>query len=152
MGALIIILSSRDALIWIGIIVLSIIIEAATVGLASIWFALGGVAALVCALLNLQFWLQAIVFLSSSVALLLLTRPILIDLLHVGERKTNVEELIGEVGVVVKDIREFESGQVKVKGAVWTAVPIEEAVILKGERVEIERIEGVKLIVRTRFD
>lgn len=134
-------------LMWIAVVVVCVIIEVATVGLATIWFAAGAVFSLVAALLNAPLWLQLVVFFSTSGLLLYFTRPILVDKLKIGQAKTNVDKLIGETALVIEDIREFGTGIVKVNGQFWTALADYPKNISKGHKVIIERVEGVKLIV-----
>ena len=44
--------------VWLALAILFGIIEAATLGLTSIWFAVGALAAMICALLHGPIWLQ----------------------------------------------------------------------------------------------
>ena len=86
-------------LIWIIAIVVFIIIEIATVGLATIWFAGGAVIAFFEALLGWPFYVQLISFIVVSVTLLIFTRPLLVKRMNLGKVKTNVDILIGKDGV-----------------------------------------------------
>jgi len=133
--------------VWLGLIVVLTIIEAATVSLTTIWFAAGSLLAFFMALLNLSVGIQIVVFLVSSTLLIIFTRPIALKYLKVGRVRTNVESLIGETGLVVMDIAPHKTGQVKVKGQVWTAVSKNGEPISKDSEVIIDAIEGVKLIV-----
>lgn len=135
-------------LIWFIAIVIFIIIEIATVGLATIWFAAGATVAFFEALLDLPFYVQLISFIVVSVALLIFTRPILVKRMNLGKVKTNVDILIGKDGVVMEDIVGFETGLVKIKGQIWTAKALHDETIKKGEVVIVDHIEGVKLIVK----
>ncbi|NLU52443.1 MAG: NfeD family protein [Clostridiaceae bacterium] len=133
---------------WLGILVLLIIIEAATVNLTTIWFAAGSLVAFFLSLLNLPLWLQIAVFLIVSAVLLIYTRPVAVKYLRVGRYRTNADALIGGRGVVIMDITEHSTGQVKVRGQIWTAVSRTGQPILKDTEVVICGIEGVKLIVK----
>lgn len=136
------------ALIWIGIAVLFAVIEALTLGLTTIWFTVGGVAACVVSLLGGHLVLQVIMFLAVSILLLYFTKPLAEKKLRIGAEKTNVDALIGQVGVVTEEIVPFATGLVKVNGVIWTALPDDENLTLtSGEKVRIVRVEGVKLIV-----
>jgi membrane protein implicated in regulation of membrane protease activity len=134
--------------IWIGAAVLFAIIEAATLGLATIWFALGALLGMVCALLKLPFSVQMIVFLLASIVLLYFTRPIAQKALKIGNTRTNADSLIGKTGFVQKSIRQYELGQVKVEGQVWSARSVDRQDIEEGNEVEVTAIEGVKLLVK----
>ena len=61
---------------WLVLLLLFSLGEALTVGLTSIWFAAGALAALVCALLGGPIWLQIGLFLVVSVLCLLAVRPL----------------------------------------------------------------------------
>ncbi|HOK42354.1 MAG TPA: NfeD family protein [Thermoclostridium caenicola] len=133
--------------VWLGLIIVLTIIEAATVSLTTIWFAAGSLLAFFVALLGLPLGVQIAVFLVSSTLLIIFTRPIALKYLKVGRERTNVESLIGETGLVVTDIVPHSTGQVKVKGQIWTAVSKNGEPIRKDSEVIIDSIEGVKLIV-----
>ena len=45
---------------------------------------------------------------------------------------------------------DYPTGAVYIDGKTWTARSVDGAVIPKGEMVEIERMEGIKLIVRVK--
>lgn len=135
---------------WIGALVLFIVIEAASVGLISIWFAFGALAALLAAFFTNSIWTQVIVFTLVSLVLLIFTRPITKKWLNVKITKTNADSLIGQTAVVTKAIFQNEYGQVKIKGQSWTAKSTNEEVIEPHQDVEIIAIEGVKLIVKPK--
>ena len=59
---------------------------------------------------------------------------------------TNADRIINQKALVVKDIRKYELGEVKVLGNRWTAISDEEFSI--GEEVIVDKIEGVKVWVR----
>jgi membrane protein implicated in regulation of membrane protease activity len=133
--------------IWLGLILLLIIIEAATVSLTTIWFAAGSLVALLLTLINAPLWVQLLAFLLVSLVLLIFTRPVAVKYLQVGSQKTNTDAIIGSKGIVLVDISEHAAGQVKLKGVVWTAISKNGETILKDREVIVEGIEGVKLIV-----
>jgi len=135
-------------IVWTVIAVLLTIVESMTLGLTTIWFAIGALVAIIAAALNLHITVQITIFLIVSIVLLVYTRPIAIKVLKVGSTKTNVDSLIGKEGLVVKTMEHFEKGHVKVKGQIWSAKSVDGSEILEGERIVVEAIEGVKLIVR----
>ncbi|MBO5994013.1 MAG: NfeD family protein [Firmicutes bacterium] len=135
--------------VWLAVAIIFIIIEAITVGLATIWFAAGALVGLVLALFKVPVLAQIIIFLIVSLVLLGTTRKVFVNKLKTGSQKTNVDALVGEEAVVLEDITPFNTGLVKVKGQNWTAVAYDkEATIKAGESVKVEAIEGVKLIVK----
>ena len=60
---------------WLALFVILLIIEIITVGLTTIWFAGGSMAALIVAAVGGPVWLQVILFLVVSFVLLFFTRP-----------------------------------------------------------------------------
>ena len=48
--------------VWIGLIVVTAAVEAATVQLVTVWFAVGGVAGLIAYAAGLEIWLQILIF------------------------------------------------------------------------------------------
>ena len=137
------------SVMWTILVIAFIILEAMTFGLTSIWFALGSIAALILALFGFGFVIQIIAFLITSIVLLYFTRPIAKKYLKIGAEKTNVDSLIGEVGLVVKKIEKYKIGQVKVLGQIWSAKNIDNLEVEVDSQVEILKIEGVKVIVKT---
>ena len=63
-----------EIIIWLVLVVLFIGVEIATVGLTSIWFAGGALAALLFSLLGLNIFWQIAIFVVVSAILLLFTR------------------------------------------------------------------------------
>ena len=63
--------------------------------------------------------------------------------------KTNAFSLEGKTGKVIEDISPVDAkGQVKVNGELWSATSYNDLPITKDTKVVIEKIEGVKLIVK----
>lgn len=135
---------------WTAAIIFFMVLEAATAGLASIWFALGGVAALLTAWFRGPIWLQVVWFIAVSVAALLLTRPLAKKFINARKEPTNADRAIGHIGIVTETVDNIAAtGAVKLDGQVWTARSADGEVIAMGERVEALEIRGVKLIVKT---
>lgn len=139
------------SLFWLIAMVLFGVLEAVTVGLTSIWFAVGALAGLLAAAANAPVIVQIAVFLGVSFIALLLVRPLAQR--YVNDRKvaTNADRVIGREAVVTEEINNLKGqGQVSVSGTVWTARSWDDAVpIPAGVRVQVLRIEGVKVIVHT---
>ncbi len=139
-----------EVFMWLIVMVLLLIVEAATVTLVSIWFAGGALVALLTATLGAPVWLQIIVFLLVALVLLLFTRPIAMKYFNKNRIKTNVESLIGKQAIVVSEIDNLRGvGQATVNHQQWSAKSSEDQVVIpEGAVVEIVEIKGVKLIVR----
>lgn len=133
---------------WIIAMVVFLVIEAATVGLASIWFAVGALFAMVATMLKAPVWLQIVVFIVVSSATLYFTRPLVKKYINNKVQPTNADMLIGKECRVVETVDNVAgTGAVYVDGKTWTARSITDEVIPEGELVKAEQIQGVKLIV-----
>lgn len=139
-------------LMWTILAIVFVVAEGLTMGLTTIWFAFGALAAIIVASLKLNLVTQIVVFIGVSVITLVYTRPIAMKVLKIGATKTNAASLVGKKGIVQKEIRPYATGQVKVNGQIWTAKSADEEVeILVGEEVKVENIVGVKLMVKKTF-
>ena len=132
--------------LWLALFVVFLIVEAGTVALVSIWFALGALAALVSCALGAEMWLQITVFLVVSLVLLaLLWKRVRSKL---TTTKTNVDSVIGAEGYVTEAIDNLSyTGRVKLGGITWAARSTSGAGIPVGTLVKVERSEGVKVFV-----
>ena len=136
--------------IWLIITVILIVVEIITLGLTSIWFAGGAFVAGLISLTGVHWLVQLLVFAVVSTLLFVFTRPFAAKHLMKNVEKTNVDSLIGQTGLVTQDIDNLNAkGQVKVRGQIWTARSISDEVKLhEGQKVSIESISGVKVIVK----
>lgn len=136
------------AFVWLGLMILFLIAEGATVSLVSLWFAAGAVVAMFAALLGAGVWLQTGLFLVVSGALLLMLRPIVRRYLVPKITPTNVDSLVGFTGLVTEAIDNVTaSGQVKLGAMEWTARSTTGENIPQGALIRVDRIEGVKVYV-----
>ena len=134
--------------LWLVLLVIFGIVEAATVGLTSIWFAAGALVAMVAALLHAPLWAQIVLFLAVSFVALLLMRPLAKKYLTPSFQPTNADRIIGQEAVVTETIDNLKGrGLVSVDGTVWTARAEDEQPIAAGTVVRVLRIEGVKVFV-----
>lgn len=133
------------ASIWLVIFIVLVVIELLTINLVTIWFAIAVLFALIVDVIIGNTLVDIAVFSVVSLLLLLLTKP-LIKRLKVKEvEATNLDMVINKIGVVTEDILEGKIGEVKVLGKKWSAYS--NTKVLKGERVKILSIDGVKLKV-----
>lgn len=134
--------------VWLGILILAVIAEAATAGLVSIWFVPSALAAMILALCHVPMYLQVIVFFGISLMLLVFSRTIWKKYTAVKPvEPTNADMLIGQIGVVTEAIDNVNAvGEVKVSGQRWSARSKDGAPIEKDAHVKILAIEGVKII------
>ena len=137
------------AIFWLGAFGVLLLIEILTLGLTTIWFAVGALAAFLLTLVNAPLALQIIVFVVVSMVMLIFTRPIMTKYLNKKTTKTNAESLVGRRARVLIPVNNLKSeGQVMVNGMVWSARSTKDEVTFQNdEMVHIVGISGVKLIV-----
>ena len=134
---------------WLVVMVALIVIELATLGLTTIWFACGALVAVVAAAMDAPLLLQILMFVVVSFAVLLAVRPIAVKYFNKDRTRTNIESMIGRQAIVVSEIDNMQGiGQVSVNGMEWSArSTINELKIAVGRVVVIRAVDGVKLIV-----
>lgn len=137
-------------LVWLGLLLLFCAVEAATVGLTSIWFAAGSLAALIAALAGGPLWLQIVLFFVVSLLCLIAVRPLARRYLNTRVQPTNADRILGAQARVEEDIDNLQGrGAVRVGGVTWSARSETGAPIPAGALVRVLRIEGVKVYVES---
>lgn len=123
---------------WIIILVIMVLIEVFTLGLTTIWFAGGALAAFVVSIAGGRVPAQVIVFLIVSLILLLLIRPLAKTRFNSKRVRTNAESLIGEIGVVTEPIDNLNAqGRIVVHGQEWAARTVQEGVQADKDRKSV---------------
>jgi membrane protein implicated in regulation of membrane protease activity len=137
--------------VWLGLVVLLGIVEAMTISMTTLWFAIGGVLAMAAALLGLPLWVQLSLFFVVSLVLLFFTRPIAIKYLKVGKEKTNVETMAGSLALVTKPVTRHERGEARIQGQIWTVISDDPDInFVAGEEAIVDRVEGVKAVLKKK--
>ena len=135
-------------ILWLAAFVLFLVVEAGTVSLTSVWFAVGSLAALVVSLLDGKLWLQVTLFLAVSVILLLTLRPLVRKFVTPRIVRTNVDGMVEKQGIVTSPVDNLNArGEVTISGMPWTARSTDGQPIPEGTVVRVDRIEGVKAFV-----
>ena len=142
--------------VWLGIFVLTLVLEASTQDFVSIWFSVGALMAMAVSGFT-PFWAELIVFVVVSACALIFTRPLVKKMMDRTVRKTNSDEFLGKRVKVIKEITKYDGGEVKLNGITYVAILMEEeeksipvdsiveVVSLKGNRVIVKLIdEGIK--------
>ena len=138
----------KMVLLWLGIVVVFVVIEAMTVQMLCIWFAASALVSLVLALLKVPEWAQIAAFFVCTALLLIFTRPIVRRLMKKPETRTNADRILGEPAIVIQEINnENAEGQVRVMNQIWTARSLTGEVLPIGIKAVVRSIEGVKAIV-----
>lgn len=134
---------------WIVLAFVAFLVEIITPGiLISIWFSLAGLICAIVALFIDNIWFQILLFAIVSVLTLFALRPACVKYLMPKWQPTNADRSIGKTATVLSDMAPGQIGRVKLEGMEWAASNLEAEDMHAGERVLVERISGVKLMVR----
>ena len=145
--------SEMIPLIWVGVMVIFGVLEAATVGLTSIWFVVGGVGGLVVAMLNGAVWLQLVVFFVVSIGCMIAARPLVVKYINQTTVATNADRVLGATARVTEAIdNTVPVGAVYVDGKTWSARSETGENIAVDTLVRVTRMEGVRLFVEEKKD
>lgn len=134
------------SLIWMVLFILLIFIELSTINLVSIWFAIGSLASFILSFFVTNTTLQIATFVGISFISLILTKSFVKRVKGGKMEATNLDRVIGKIGIVTEEITRLEPGEVKVDGKRWSAVSTKK--IKVDSKVEILSIDGVKLNVK----
>ena len=135
--------------IWLAVIIGALVIESMTATLVSIWFAAGGLVALLLSFFTQSLYLQLTFFVIASAIALILTRPVVKKRITPKKVSTNYDMLIGQKATVCEDIIPLQGkGQINYRGQIWSAKSVDEEVIEKGKTVIINSVAGVRAIVK----
>ena len=132
--------------VWMIIFIGLVILELMTVNLVTIWFAIGALASFILSFWVSEFIWQMVMFVGVSLVSLLLTNKFVKKVRGREIEATNLDRVIGKIGIVTEEITKLEPGEVKVDCKKWSAVSTKK--INVGSKVEILSIDGVKLNVK----
>lgn len=132
--------------VWLIIFIGLSVLEIATINLVSVWFAVGAFLAAVTTLVTDDLTIQIAIFVISSAVTLACTQPIVRKLRTRKIIPTNLDRVIGKIGIVTEQITKLEPGEVKVDGKRWSALSTKKIEV--GRKVEVLSIDGVKLHVK----
>ncbi len=138
-----------EVMVWLVLLIVLVVVELATMGLTTIWFAAGALVATIAAACNAPLFIQVTLFLTVSVLMLIFTRPVAMRYFNHDRTRTNAESLIGQKGIVTGKVDNLKgTGQVTLNGMEWTARAMADScVIPEGSVVVVREIHGVKLMI-----
>ena len=136
------------AVIWLVLLVLFVLAEAATVTVVSLWFAIGALAALVVSMCSGPVWLQIVVFAVISAVMLWTLRPVIKKHFTPNLTRTNIDAVIGSTGMVTVEINNtLAQGTILINGMEWSARSASGESISANTLARVERVEGVRVFV-----
>ena len=136
--------------VWLIISGLFLILEMITMGFLVFWFAIGALIAMLASFFIKSIIAQSVIFLIVSTILIFATKPFVNKLIpEESFIKTNAFSVEGKIGKVTIDIEPIEGkGQVKIGNETWSAKSLDDTYIPKNSEIVVEKIEGVKAIVK----
>ncbi len=136
--------------IWLVVIVLTAVVEFATMEIVSIWFTFGAIIPFILSGTRaVSWWVQIVIFVLVSSLLIISLRSLTKKfLLRNTNEKTNTDAYVGQKFKMLERT-DFETvGRVKINDVVWSAVAENRETIEKEEIVEVVKISGNKLVVK----
>ena len=142
-----------DSIYWLLLFILLLVIEVLTMGLTTIWFAGGALAAFLVSLVAGNILeLEVAVFIIVSVILLIFTRPLALRYLNRKTTLTNADSVVGSIVRVTEPVNNIlDQGAAQADGKVWTARGASDDLLFEeGELAVVQEIRGVKLILQKK--
>ena len=132
---------------WLAAAVFFLVVEASTVSMTSVWFAIGATAALLTCLFTGSLRAQALVFIVVSALCLWAFRPLAAKL-HRKATPTNADRNLGREATVLTPVTAEVPGRVRLDGVDWNARCVTPGDRLEpGERCRITKIHSTLLLV-----
>ena len=136
-------------LFWLIVSLACLIIEVSSGDFFFVCFALGALASLVCAIFDVPFIAQLLVWVVASIFCLVFVRPSLVRRLHdKKERKSNADALIGRTGTVTETIPANGHGYVQIDSDQWRSLSADGIEIPIGTNVTVVSRDSIILTVK----
>lgn len=135
---------------WLLIAGFFLILEIATAGFLVFWFSVGAIITMIFSFFIPNIIAQVIIFIIISTMLLFATKPFVAKITKKDINiKTNAFSIEGKIGKVIVPIEPIEGkGQIKINGETWSAKSYNDTYIEKDTEIVVEKIDGVKAIVK----
>lgn len=137
--------------VWLAITVVAIIVEITTTEMLSIWFAGGGLLALLASVLKAPLIVQVCIFVVVSLILLVAFRKVVLRKLTKGETNLNADSAVGMEFELLTPIQFNSPGSIKVNDVVWNVVTENQSVTIPEKTiVKVVGLKGNKYIVEEK--
>lgn len=138
----------KSWIIWLILFVASLVLEAVSMQLFSVWFAAGALVTVIVSLFDVPVWVQVVVFVSVTAISLIATRPLVRKLQKHEKTPTNADRYTGQTAIVLEEIDNIKgTGQIKVSGQIWSARTADATVIPVGASVQTVSYQSTKMFV-----
>ena len=132
---------------WLAAAVFFLVVEASTVSMTSVWFAIGAAAALLTCLFTGSLRAQALVFIVVSALCLWAFRPLAAKLRRKAT-PTNADRNLGREATVLTPVTAEVPGRVRLDGVDWNARCVTPGDILNpGDHCRVTEIHSTLLLV-----
>ena len=135
---------------WLILGLLLVLFELATPGgFYIVFFGIGAiiVGVLAAAGIGGPVWVQILLFSVVSVTTLLLFRSRVLKWMQIDPQRPAVDELVGQISIVLTAMAPGDVGKVELRGAAWAARNISDGVLGAGTRSRVMRVDGLMLMV-----
>ena len=135
---------------WLILGLLLVLFELATPGgFYIVFFGIGAilVGILAAAGIGGPVWVQILLFSVVSVTTLLLFRSRVLKWMQLDPQRPAVDELVGQISIVLTAMAPGDVGKVELRGAAWSARNISDGVLGAGTRSRVMRVDGLMLMV-----
>lgn len=137
--------------VWLAVMAVAVFLEMSTMALVSVWCAVGALVSVFAAYFGAPPTAQLLLFIGVSIVTAAVVRPLAKKYADPYKVPTNADRLVGMEARVTETINNgYPTGAVYADGKTWTARSADGEVIPAGATVEIVRMEGVKLLVRSQ--
>jgi len=131
---------------WLVLLIAAIVLEAVTVNLVGIWFALGAGAALLSTAFGASWTVQFVVFGVVSAVAVVATKPLTEKIRQTRPVPTNADLNVGRKARVIVAIAPGVAGRVRLDGVDWQACSGQ--ALEEGALCEVLDVDGATLLVK----
>ena len=135
-----------QAIGWLIATIVLVFIEATTFNLVSVWFAVGGAAAIISCIFTDSLRVQSAIFVAVSILCLLALRPLAAKLRR-PLTPTNGDLNIGRTATVLTPVTDDAPGRARLDGVDWNAQAVPGAAFAPGDKCRVSAIRSTTLIV-----
>ena len=124
-------------IVWVAIMGLSVVSEAATRTFIPLWFAPAAVLSLILSFTGLPAWIEVLAFFFTALVLLILSRTVFASLLGIKKRRES--SIVGRQALVIETVDNLRmTGKIRVDGVEMSAISFnDDHVLLSGEIVTV---------------
>lgn len=135
--------------IWLVLAAIFVVGEIFTAGFFIFWFGIGAALAGILALLGVSVLWQWVSFVIITGILVIVSRRFAERFTKQQPPGIGADRFIGKRGVVLEDINNLENtGRVRIDKDEWRADSETEAIITKGNKVVVTKVDGTHLVVK----